>query len=113
MASVGMGVLSEGLRGGGFVQEEVQVIWAVAQRAGSLLDGQLEYVLQKALMVLAVLGQPSTGGRSPLQLKLAAAAVLRSVHSIYQHQVDSPSPPPPQTTPAAYRRQKEKIFCIS
>ncbi len=68
-------------------QEEVKVIWAVAQRAGVLLDGQLEYLLQKALMLLAIIRQPSTGGRSPLQLKGAATVVLRAVHSIYQHQV--------------------------
>lgn len=55
-------------------------------------DVQLEYLLQKVLLLLASMHQRAAAGRSPLQLRAAAAAMLDTLGSIASCEVEGGFP---------------------
>ncbi len=55
---------------------------ALTVRAPTAPAPQLEYLLQKVLMLLATMAQRSGAGRSPLQLRAAAATAYHALRTV-------------------------------
>ena len=63
-------------------QVEVAVLRALTARAPTAPAPQLEYLLQKVLMLLATMAQRAGAGRSPLQLRAAAATAYHALRTV-------------------------------
>lgn len=58
------------------------VLRALTARAPTAPAPQLEYLLQKVLMLLATMAQRAGAGRSPLQLRAAAATAYHALRTV-------------------------------
>ena len=69
-------------------QVELALVKSLASKAGAVNASQLEYVLQKVLLLLASMHQRAAGGRSPLQLQAGATVIFDALRQIAACQVD-------------------------
>jgi len=84
---------------------EVAVLRALAARAPAAPPAQLEYLLQKVLMLLATMARRAGGGRSPPQLRAAAATAYHALRAVAaceaRRAARAPGPRPSAPRPAA------------
>ena len=69
------------------LQTEVAVIRSLAAHAGTAAPPQVEFLLQKILLVLASMAARSSGGRSPLQLRAAVATLYHALRTVAASEV--------------------------
>ncbi|KAK9813191.1 hypothetical protein WJX72_010407 [[Myrmecia] bisecta] len=72
----------DALLNSGAHEVQMVVIKALSSRASSAGSGQLEFLLQKILLVLASMHQRSASGRSPLQLTEAAHTIFEALRIV-------------------------------
>jgi len=81
------------------------VLRALAARAPAAPPAQLEYLLQKVLMLLATMARRAGGGRSPPQLRAAAATAYHALRAVAaceaRRAARAPGPLPSAPRPAA------------
>lgn len=65
-----------------FLQVQLAVLRALTSKAAGSGANELEYLLQKVLMVLVSMHRRAASGRSPLQLSEAAAVIFDALRVV-------------------------------